>query len=265
MTESDRTERSATGRVEACLRLLRAGGFLVQTVHYGHGFADCLAVRHDELGVPVLYTVGVADSTFDVASTEAVRAIAERESAALLLIADEVPAGMVGLRWPDFVARMGGDIPNLLPLDPHYGSHLIELGRGRRPDNLPDGDVAVLYEFHAQGNVVYATQQRIALSLGSDIELGGRIERLDLVPAGGYAAWLFQVRPRPRRWQGYLRMPLIQKAVADSLGTRVDMVSVGMYWFEPEEYSARIFRASEVTGAVQEAQRVAAQIAALTA
>ena len=72
------------------------------------------------------------------------------------------------------------------------------------------------------------------------------------------------VRPRPRRWGAYLRMPLLQRAVADSLGSGIDQVSVGMYWFDPDEYNLRSYSEAEIKEAIREAEAVARQIAALT-
>lgn len=152
--------------------------------------------------------------------------------------------------------------------DPRAGRAYKEAYLARRP-RAGDGWYLhyldeYLARFTEQGNVVYATQQRIALDLGSGVELAGRIERLDLVPAGGYAAWLYQVVPRPRRWQRHLRMPLIQRAVADSLGAPLHEVSVGMYWFEPAEYSAKSYADAEVRAAVEEARDLAAALTRLT-
>jgi hypothetical protein len=152
---------AAPGRTESGLRLLRAGGFLIESVHLGAGFTELVAVRYDELGVPVRYVIGIADARFDEASAAAIGQLAERLSASKLLISDELPAGESGLRWSEFVARMGGAIPSLLPLDPTYRERLISLGRGERPTGLDDGDVEDLYETYVFGGLEFLIGARV--------------------------------------------------------------------------------------------------------
>jgi hypothetical protein len=137
---------------------------------------------------------------------------------------------------------------DLAALNDRVGTHLLFLGQ------YADSYVA-------QGNIAFQYPFRVEIDLGSGITLGGEIARIDLVPAGGYSAWIFRTKPKPRRWFGHLNMPLLQGAVALELGVPNQDVSIGYYWFAPNEYSARTYTDRQVAQAVTEARLLAAQIA----
>ncbi len=75
------------------------------------------------------------------------------------------------------------------------------------------------------------------------------------------SAWTCCQRAGTQR--GCFRFTLSRGAVADMLGTDVEAVSVGMYWFDPEEYSSRTFSARDVRDAVREGRDLAARLAEL--
>ena len=62
----------------------------------------------------------------------------------------------------------------------------------------------------------FQTRLRVVIPLASrvpsDLFCSGEVGRVDMVPAGGYAAWLMQNR-RPEDWTRELRMPLLQGAM----------------------------------------------------
>lgn len=63
----------------------------------------------------------------------------------------------------------------------------------------------------------------------ADLVCSGEITRIDLVPSGGYAAWIASGSVRAS-WQSELRFPLIQHALATStLFVPLGEVSVGVY------------------------------------
>jgi hypothetical protein len=113
----------------------------------------------------------------------------------------------------------------------------------------------------AQGNAAFQYPMRIGLELGSGIVLGGEVARIDLVPGDGYAAWLLRPQAKPRNWAGHLNMPLLQLAVATELGVAVTQVSIGYYWFAPDEYSQRSYSEREVSAALREARALAVELA----
>jgi len=58
----------------------------------------------------------------------------------------------------------------------------------------------------------------------------GEVGRIDMVPRGGYAAWLFASSVRPE-WRYELRLPLLQVALAATLGVPNNEIQVGIYDF----------------------------------
>lgn len=88
---------------------------------------------------------------------------------------------------------------------------------------------------------------RIPLSRGpADLVCSGEIARLDVVPAGGYAGWLFSSTFNPD-WPAELRMPLIQGALAENvLGVPVDEVQVGIYGFKAHRTDLHQFSSTEI-------------------
>ena len=115
--------------------------------------------------------------------------------------------------------------------------------------------------FAAQGSTWFESEHRVDLSLGPGVSLAGVIDRLDLRPDGDYAVWLFARAPKPRYWRARLSMPLLQRYVADQLGTPSRRISVGFYWFEPDEHSETTYTTPEIRTAVAQARLLAVDIA----
>jgi hypothetical protein len=90
----------------------------------------------------------------------------------------------------------------------------------------------------------FALKRRIRAPVGEvfkdEVVCSGEVPRLDLVPSGGYRAWLF----RPRQvsdWKEELQMPLIQLAVAAEMGVPPVDVSVGVYSFALRRFETTSF------------------------
>ena len=84
------------------------------------------------------------------------------------------------------------------------------------------------------------------------IVCSGQIPRVDMIPAGGYAAWLFR-KKEPDGWFNELRMPLIQDVLSKSvLGVRPDQVYVGIYCFEEQYVDQRQYSVDEIANAYTE-------------
>jgi hypothetical protein len=71
--------------------------------------------------------------------------------------------------------------------------------------------------------------------IGVQLRCSGEISRLDIVPTGGYAAWLFRSR-EPDGWRNELRMPIVQDVAARMLGVSNSEIKVGVISFQ-ERYS----------------------------
>jgi hypothetical protein len=88
------------------------------------------------------------------------------------------------------------------------------------------------------------------------LSCSGQLGRLDLVPAGGYVAWLFR-RGDLRDWEDELRMPLIQETVAHTLlSVPASEVQVGVYAFSVRQVALRTFADREIQEARRELDRL---------
>lgn len=93
-------------------------------------------------------------------------------------------------------------------------------------------------EYRFRGWYSFRTRLDIQISLPPwmppDFRCSGRIGRLDIIPDGGYAVWLFRSRDF-EGWTNNLSLPLLQKEVSETiLGVPVSKVKVGIYSFEEQ-------------------------------
>lgn len=102
-----------------------------------------------------------------------------------------------------------------------------------------------------------ATKTRIAVALAPNAEIAGEIPRVDLLPDGGYRAILLGDN-RPT-WETELRMPLIQRAVAQVLRRPEELVGVGVQALDGSGLVARVFSHKEIEEAVSELQDLASE------
>jgi hypothetical protein len=92
----------------------------------------------------------------------------------------------------------------------------------------------------------------LATTGATPLSCSGQLGRLDLVPAGGYVAWLFR-KGELGDWERELRMPLIQGIVSDSLlRVPASEVQVGVYAIAAKEVALRTFADSEIKDARSE-------------
>jgi len=140
----------------------------------------------------------------------------------------------------------------------------VDLARMRGPADVGDLLETYVDSYLAQGNTMFDVWHTANLEIGSHNVLGGRVDRLDLRLAGGYAAWLFDRRPNPRNWRGRLAMPLIQHEVASLLGVPSQEVSVGFYWIDEDEYDQYTYSPEQIDRAIAETLTLSALIAAHT-
>ncbi len=102
--------------------------------------------------------------------------------------------------------------------------------------------------FEALGNQAIQTQKRVRFSPAPPHVLTGAIARFDIVPAGGYAATLFEMKTSD--WKNQIRMPILQRALADELGCGLEEVKMGVYCVEAEEHSYTTFGEDAVLEAI---------------
>jgi hypothetical protein len=80
--------------------------------------------------------------------------------------------------------------------------------------------------------------------------VSGRVDRLDINPAGGYVATNFEASASD--WKYRLRFPIAQKALADELGCAASEVQVGMFCIETGAHSYVTVPDSDIAAAVSE-------------
>ena len=115
-------------------------------------------------------------------------------------------------------------------------------------------------EFISQGWPVFQTRLNIRIPLPTwtpeDLYSSGQISRIDLVPEGGYAAWLMRKREE-QNWQDELQMPLIQKTLADcTLQVPLREISVGVICFEDRTIDSHCYIEEDVRKAEEDLEHL---------
>lgn len=88
----------------------------------------------------------------------------------------------------------------------------------------------------------------------------GEVSRVDIIPSGGYAAWLFRSRD-PDDWQHETRMPLIQDSIATILGAPIEEVLIGIYSFKERIVETHSYKPQEISLAHEVLDKLLQQIA----
>jgi hypothetical protein len=93
-------------------------------------------------------------------------------------------------------------------------------------------------EYKSLGWPTFETRLRVSIPLPPRVRLdlvcSGEVSRIDLVPAGGYAAWLMRSQGT-KDWARELRMPLVQQALAQGLlGVPANEIKIGIYSFKEQ-------------------------------
>lgn len=94
----------------------------------------------------------------------------------------------------------------------------------------------------------------IPLQTGTTIS--GQISRIDIVPTGGYAAWLFR-NGNPYGWEQEFCMPLIQYELANRiLRVPSDEISIGIYSFTERVIDQHCYSVQELQNAKDNLDRL---------
>ena len=110
--------------------------------------------------------------------------------------------------------------------------------------------------YQASGNTIASLGTRIGITIDPDFQLTGEIPRIDLVPSGGYAVWLFS--RTTNQWRDELRMPIIQYYFAQTLGVDISSVSVGFYFFSAARYDSYQYSDTTIEAARRECRSLGA-------
>jgi len=103
-----------------------------------------------------------------------------------------------------------------------------------------------------QGWPCFKSRLKIKLAVpervGHLIECTGQIDRVDIVPTGGFAGWLIK-NTELDGWSAQLRMPLMQKAIASELAVDISEVSIGIYSLKDNDCEFRRFSRQSISEA----------------
>jgi len=153
--------------------------------------------------------------------------------------------------------KPGRTLPDALS---YLEERLDRFSSRRRATDVVDQFAWYVAEFANRGLVTFHTRLNIRVSLPSwappDLVCSGQIARVDIVPTGGYAAWLFRAK-EPGAWSTRLQMPLMQRTIATSvLGAPLPEVSIGVISFKERLIESRTYTLSEVDSAFDELEHI---------
>jgi hypothetical protein len=104
------------------------------------------------------------------------------------------------------------------------------------------------------GLTTFQTRLRVEMSLPKSVQsqvvCTGQVSRLDIQPAGGYAAWLFRSK-KYQNWSNELQMPLTQLSVANKLNVPSHEITIGIYSFEEKFVDEHKYTQEEIDTAYQ--------------
>ena len=132
-----------------------------------------------------------------------------------------------------------------------------------RNEKRLDELVETLYQYEAAfaslGDVALEVLKPMSLVINPKLTISGEIARLDLVPNGGYAAFLLW-REQDDEWRTQIRFPLIQAHFAAKLNCSLRDIAVGVYSIPDQAHVRHRFSASSVTAAQDEIAALAARL-----
>jgi hypothetical protein len=105
----------------------------------------------------------------------------------------------------------------------------------------------------ALGWPTFDTRVRISIPVparaADSLTCTGEVGRIDMIPTGGYAAWLFASNVSAD-WRDELRMPLLQGTLADTtLAVPTNEIQVGIYDFSARDAFSTTFADSAIRSA----------------
>lgn len=107
-------------------------------------------------------------------------------------------------------------------------------------------------ETREQGNVFVQSRLRVSIPLPARVDgvlqCSGEVGRIDILPSGGYAAWMLRSR-EAGGWEVELQMPLIQQAVARQLAIDASEVTIGVFAFGDSMVASKCFSSLAISRA----------------
>ena len=146
-------------------------GFTVTNTNAKPSFFIAEAKRFDEFGIPSKYVFGYSTSgTMSPSDCATLNKVAKQNNASLVIVGAESPGTNnqgVFIAKEDFLAKLGGPMVSLLPLESQYSAQLVVLagnklppGTSGKPDDLFERYVHAGLQFLLRGRVLRYGQER---------------------------------------------------------------------------------------------------------
>lgn len=116
----------------------------------------------------------------------------------------------------------------------------------------------------ALGWPTFDTRVRVSIPVparaADSLTCTGEVGRIDMVPTGGYAAWLFASSVNPE-WRDELRMPLLQGTLAAvTLAVPTNEIQVGIYDFSARDVLSTTFADNAIRVARRQFNRLVSDL-----
>jgi len=128
-----------------------------------------------------------------------------------------------------------------------------------RLDDLVDALHRYAASFESLGHIAVEVLKPMNLVINSKLTIAGEVARLDLVPSGGYAAFVLS-REEGEDWRRQIRFPLIQAHFASKLNCSLKDIAVGIYSVPTGVHELHRFTASRVSAAHAEISSLARRL-----
>jgi hypothetical protein len=156
--------------VPTFIRTLVGAGLTIKNVSTKPTFIVVSAERFDEFGIPTNYLfVFCTSGVLSLGDCRTMGKLANENRASLVIAggAEQIPTSGVLITKEELLAKLGGPVSSLLPLEPNYSSQLVTLSSNQLPAGLvgkPD-DLFELYvhsglQFLLRGRVLRYGQER---------------------------------------------------------------------------------------------------------
>jgi len=153
--------RSSTLDTSVLVQTLFANGFLLENSHNTDNVLLLTCSRLDEFGVANRYLIAHSDSTVDCAAARGIDLHADAEDARPLIVGSAVPdVTTPSLSEERFLARLGGGVTTLLPLESVFAERLMVLGDNRLPNSM-SGRADTLFEVYVEAGLQFLLGRRV--------------------------------------------------------------------------------------------------------
>lgn len=149
-------------QIRDLLIVLLANGFIVENVEPSPSAIVVSCTTWDRFGGQLRYVLLCSEVSFPAPAIENAAQRAERERAQLVVVGPNigVPGEIPILSSDQFLARFGGPMASLLPLEATYRARLLVLGSNDLPEGL-SGRPADLFEEYVAAGVQFLIGRRV--------------------------------------------------------------------------------------------------------